>query len=174
MPDSELVCGILEGRIDFAELLRRFERGVYRRMYALVKNAADAEELTECVFVRVFEQLRSYDPVRGSFCRWLYSIAYNVAMSHFRTRRRAPLSLDIMTESEAPSVAGPADLHEANERRTRLLQSVAELDPVDRGVLFGFHVYDQSWEEVAAEQGCTERHARYRSLVVLKKLRESL
>jgi RNA polymerase sigma factor (sigma-70 family) len=174
MPDSELVLGIVEGRIDFAKLLERFERGVHKMMYALVKNAADAEELTQDVFIRVFEQLRTYDPKRGSFCKWLYSIAYNVAMTHFRARKRAPLSLDIMTDSEGPSVAGPAEVHEANERSARLQQSFDELEPLDQGVLIGFHVLDQAWEVVAAGQGCTERHARYRAAVAIKKLGESL
>jgi RNA polymerase sigma-70 factor (ECF subfamily) len=174
MPDSELVLGIVEGRIDFAVLQRKFEHKVYGRLYRLVRNRDDAEELTQRVFIRVFEWLKSYDPTRACFCTWLYTITTSIVMSYFREKRRAPLSLDAMAESAAPSVEGPDELHELSERRARFLQTFESMDPVDRGVLIGFHVRDQAWEVVAAENGCTERHARYRAGVAMKKLRRLL
>lgn len=174
MPDAELVCGIIEGRIDFAVLQRRYERRVHGRLYRLVRNRDDAEELTQRVFVRVFEWLKKYDPTRASFCTWLYTITTSIVMSYFREKRRAPLSLDAMTEAAAPSVEGPDELYEASERRTRVLQTFEGMDPIDRGVMIGFHVRDQAWEVVAAENGCTERHARYRATVAMKRLRSLL
>ena len=173
MPDAELVCGVIEGRIDFAVLQRKYERKVYGRLYRLVRNHADTEELTQDVFVRLFEGLPSFDPSRACLCTWLYSITTNVVMSYFRTKRRAPDSLDAMREWETPSVAGPEELHDVDERRTRMLKSVAKLEPLDRGVLIGFHVHDEAWRVVAAKHGCSERHARYRALVAMRKLRES-
>jgi RNA polymerase sigma-70 factor (ECF subfamily) len=174
MPVAELVVGVIEGRIDFAELQRRFERGIYRMLIKLVKDAADAEELTQRVFVQAFEKLSSYDPKRSSFGRWLYTIAYNMAMSHFRERRRAPQSLEVMTESEELSVAGPEELFEARVLRARLFKAVRKLSPIERGSFFGFHVRNQPWREIAAEQGCTERAAQYHCRAAIRKLRESL
>ncbi len=174
MPDAELVCGVIEGRIDFAVLQRRYERKVFGRLYRLVRNRADTEELTHVVFVRLFEGLPSFDPERGCLCTWLYTITTNVVMSYFRVKRRAPESLDAMREWEAPSVAGPEELRDADVRRTRMLQSFEKLDPIDRGVLIGFHVRDEAWRVVAADNGCSERHARYRALVAMRKLRESI
>ena len=78
MPDAELVCGVIEGRIDFAVLQRKYERKVYGRLYRLVRNHADTEELTQDVFVRLFEGLPSFDPSRACLCTWLYSITTNV------------------------------------------------------------------------------------------------
>jgi hypothetical protein len=48
------------------------------------------------------------------------------------------------------------------------------LDPLDQAVFVGFHVRRLPWKVVAAENNCTKRHARYRALVALRKLRESL
>lgn len=173
MPDTELVSAIVAGKADFGELVRKYEHQVYQWLYALVKNAADAEELTQCVFVRLFPRLGRFDPERGSFCAWLHSITKNVAMSHFRARRRQPLSLDAMAESEAPSVVGPEELHEARERWSRLSQLVGELDPTERRAMIGFYVRGQSWRDVASELGCTERSARYHALAAVTKLREA-
>lgn len=174
MPELELVLGIIEGRIDFAVLQHRFEHLVFGRIYRLVKNRPDAEDLTQNVFVRVFEWLDRFDPKRASFRTWLYEITTSIVVNYFRAKRRAPQSLDAMPESAAPSVAGPDELHEANARQAQLLQSFEQLDPLDRGVMIGFHVRNLSWKEIAAENNCTERHARYRAGVALKKLRESL
>jgi RNA polymerase sigma-70 factor (ECF subfamily) len=174
MPVSELVVGVIEGRIDFAELQHRFERGIYKMMFAFVKDPADAEEVTERVFVRVFEQLLSYDPRRSSFGRWLYTIAYNMAMSYFRERRRAPESLEVMTESEQPSVAGPDELFEARVLRAKLFMAMRKLSPIERGAFIGFRVAQLPWKVVAAEQCCTERAAQYHCRAAIRKLRESL
>jgi len=171
MPDSELVLGIIEGRIDFAVLMQRHERRVYKVLYTLVRNAADAEELTQCVFVQAFEELKSFSSKRGSLGTWLYRIAYNLAMSYFRKRKREPVSLDAMPESYAPAVDGPADLYEARMLRERTQQSVGRLSPLLRRVLDAYHARDLSLSEVAAELGCSERHVRYLCLVAIRKLR---
>jgi RNA polymerase sigma-70 factor (ECF subfamily) len=174
MLDSELVGGVMEGKVDFAVLEHQYERRVYRWLYALVRNTADAEELTECVFIRAFDRLGRFDAGRGSLCTWLHTITYNIGVSFLRKRRREPLSLDAMTEDDAPSVAGPEELYEAKQRRTRLRRLVGELDPLERRALVGFAVRGRSWREVAAELGCTERSARYRALVATEKLRREL
>jgi RNA polymerase sigma-70 factor (ECF subfamily) len=174
MLDSELVGGVMEGKVDFAVLEHGYERRVYRWLYAMVRNAADAEELTECVFVRVFDRLGRYNPERGSLCAWLHSITHNVAVSFLRKRNRAPESLDAMTEAEAPSVAGPDELHEARQRRARLHRLVDGLKPLERRALTGFYVRGESWHDVAAELGCTERSARYRALNAVTRLRAEL
>ena len=174
MLDSELVGGVMEGRVDFAVLEQKYERRVYRWLYDKVRNAADAEELTECVFIRMFERLGRFNPERGNFCAWLHSITHNVAVSSLRKRRREPRSLDAMPEAEVPSVAGPEELYEAKQRRTRLFRLVGRLDPLERRALVGFYVRGQSWHDVAAELGCTKRNARYRALTAVTKLREEL
>jgi RNA polymerase sigma-70 factor (ECF subfamily) len=174
MPDVELVFGIVAGRIDFAKFLQRFERGVYKLIYALVKNAADAEELTQDVFVTVHDRLSTYDPKRGTVNTWLFSIAFNRAMSHLRKRSRSPLSLDIMTDSEGPSVAGPDELFEARVRRARLYKALRRLKPIERDAFIGFRVHQLPWKVVAARLACTERAAQYHCQAAVLKLKESL
>jgi RNA polymerase sigma-70 factor (ECF subfamily) len=174
MPDVELVFGIVAGRIDFAKFLRRFERGVYKMIYALVRNAADAEELTQDVFVTVYDLLPTYDSKKGSVSKWLFSIAYHKAMSFMRKRNRSPLSLDIMTDSEGPSVAGPDALYEARVQRARLYKALRRLKPIERDSFMGFRVQKLPWKVVAARLACTERAAQYHCQAAILKLKESL
>ena len=172
MLDSELVLGILKGQIDYAVLVHRFERVVCHWIRALVGNAADAEELTECVFIRVYDRLERYDPTKGSLYTWLHTISHNVAVSFLRKRNRALPSLDAMSEDEAPTVAGPDELHEARERRTRLRGLVRDLESKERHALIGHFVRGLTWPELAVELGVCERSARnwaYQAIDELKK-----
>jgi RNA polymerase sigma-70 factor, ECF subfamily len=174
MPDAEMVFGIVEGRIGFAKFLERFRGGVYKLIYALVRNRADAEELTQDIFAGVPELLPTYDPKKGTVNTWLYSIVYNRVMNFLKKRNRSPLRLDLMLDSEGPSVAGPDELHEANERSARLQQAYDRLKPFDRAVFTGFYLLNLPWRVVAAGNHCSVRHARYRALVAQRKLREAL
>jgi RNA polymerase sigma-70 factor (ECF subfamily) len=172
MSDGELVGGIMKGILDFAVLIERFNRAVYHWAYALVGNAADAEEVTECVFVRVHDRLAQYDATKGSLCTWLYHISHNMAVSFLRQRNRRLPSLDAMGEDEAPMVAGPEELHDARERRTRLRRLVRDLEPKQRHALIGHFVRGLTWEEVAAEMDCCEHSARiwaFEAIEILKK-----
>jgi RNA polymerase sigma-70 factor (ECF subfamily) len=174
MSDSGLVGRVRDGTADFAELVREYEPQIHRWLYAQLRNAAEAEELTERVLVQVFEQLKVFNPERGSFYTWLRTIVYNAAVSALRKRRSAPRSLDLMPEAEVPSVAGPEEIYAARLQRARLYLLLKRLDPLERKALVGFHVQHRSWREVAAGLGCCERSARNYAASAVMKLREEL
>jgi RNA polymerase sigma-70 factor (ECF subfamily) len=174
MPVSELVVGVIEGRIDFAVLQRRFERGVYKVMITLLKDAAEAEEQTQRVFVRVFERLRDFDPRLSSFGTWLYRIAYNMAVSRYRARKRAPVSVEEMLESQELSVAGPEEIYEARVRRAKLYKAFRKLSPIQRDAFLSFHIQKLPWKVFAARNNCSERAGQYHCRAAERKLRESL
>jgi len=172
MSDGELVGGRMKGQVDYAVLVHRFERAVCHWAYALVGNAADAEEVTECVFVRVHDRLAQYDATKGSLCTWLYHISHNLAVSFLRQRNRRLPSLDAMGEDEAPTVAGPEELHDARERRTRLRRCVRDLKPKQRHALIGHFVRGLTFEQLAVEMDCSAHSARnwaFEAVEILKK-----
>ena len=160
MSDAELVGRVRDGTLDFAELVREYQPQVYRWLFVKVRNAAEAEELTERVLVQLYEQLKVFNPERGSFYAWLRSIVHNAAVSALRKRRSAPRSLDLMPEAEVPSVAGPEEIFAARVRRARLYKALRRLSPLERGAILGFHVRNLPLKEVAAEIGCCERSVR--------------
>ena len=174
MLDSELVHGIMQGQVDYAVLVHRFEHPVCHWIRALVRNSADAEELTECMFIRVYDRLDRYDPAKGSLYTWLHTIAHNVAVSFLRRRNRALPSLDAMGEDEAPTVAGPEELHDARERRTRLRKLVRNLESKKRHALIGHFVRGLTWPELAAEMDCCEHSARNWAYQAVDELRKEL
>jgi len=80
----------------WAELVRTHHRRVYGLCYRFTGNAADAEDLTQDVFLKVYSNLASFDTARGSLQVWITTLTRNLLVDNFRRTRnqRATGSLD--------------------------------------------------------------------------------
>jgi RNA polymerase sigma-70 factor (ECF subfamily) len=98
----QLVQRCLEGDSGaWAELVRTHHRRVYGLCYRFTGNPADAEDLTQEVFLKIYSNLSSYDTVRGSLQVWITTMSRNLLVDHFRRTKnqRATGSLDEGWES---------------------------------------------------------------------------
>ncbi len=88
--DAELVERLKRGEEEaFAGLLRRYHGKVYGLAMNMTRNAQDAEEVTQDVFLAVYRKVGNFDG-RAAFSTWLYRIASNAALMKLRGRRREP------------------------------------------------------------------------------------
>jgi RNA polymerase sigma-70 factor (ECF subfamily) len=80
----------------WTELVRTYHRRVYGLCYRFTGNPADAEDLTQDVFLKVYSNLASFDTSRGSLQVWITTLTRNLLVDHFRHTRnlRATGSLD--------------------------------------------------------------------------------
>ena len=85
----------------WAELVRSHHRRVYGLCYRFTGNPADAEDLTQDVFLKVYSNLSSFDTGRGSLQVWITTMTRNLLVDNFRRTRnqRATGSLDDGWES---------------------------------------------------------------------------
>jgi len=85
----------------WAELVRTHHRRVYGLCYRFTGNPADAEDLTQDVFLKVYSNLASFDTGRGSLQVWITTMTRNLLVDNFRRTRnqRATSSLDDGWES---------------------------------------------------------------------------
>ena len=85
----------------WAELVRAQHRRVYGLCYRFTGNAADAEDLTQDVFLKIYSNLSSFDLARGSLQVWITTMTRNLLVDNFRRtkNRRATSSLDDGWES---------------------------------------------------------------------------
>ncbi len=88
--DTPLVFRAIERDEEaFSELYDRHVVRVYRHLYYMVGNAAEAEDLTSQTFLRAWEAIPRYQ-VRGApFVSWLLRIAHNLGVSHLRSRKES-------------------------------------------------------------------------------------
>lgn len=156
LEDAELLSRCLAGdEKAYRELVERHKGQVFSLALRMVRQAQDAEDLTQETFVRMFRAIDRYDPARP-LGAWLYTIATRLCIDHIRRRRVRPVSMfqeddegDVrIIEAEDPGLKpDEAFVHGDEERRaTQLIDS---LPPHYRIVVILRHQKDLSYEEIA-------------------------
>lgn len=85
--DSNLVQQARDGQTEaFSVLVDRYRQKVFQTCMGFVHNADDAEDLTQEIFVKAWNALKSFDG-RSSFSTWLYRIAVNKAINQTRKNK---------------------------------------------------------------------------------------
>jgi hypothetical protein len=83
--DLELLQRCLSGENSAWEgLLRVYTRKIYNLCYRFTGRAEEAEDLTQEVFIKVFQTLQTFDAAQGSFSTWLHRVARNHLVDHYR------------------------------------------------------------------------------------------
>ena len=153
------------------------ERRVWALAYQIIGHREDAREITQDVFLRVHQHLRTYDPTR-SFSSWLYRITVNCTYDYLR-RRPAHQALDDIEEQDRdPRLAAPAVDPNAGlagqEVRDVLRHAMRRLTPVERTVFLLRDVEGLPTREIAFIVKCTAVTVRRHSSNARLKLREAL
>jgi RNA polymerase sigma-70 factor (ECF subfamily) len=85
--DRQLVQSIRNGDPDaFEHLVRRKTSKVYSLCYRIIGNAEDAKDISQLVFIKLWENMGKYDPAYG-FDTWLYRMVTNVAIDFMRNKQ---------------------------------------------------------------------------------------
>ena len=153
------------------EIVRQHSERVYRLAYRLSGNRADAEDLTQETFVRVFRSLSDYTP--GTFEGWLHRITTNLFLD--MVRRRARIRFDALPEDAAERLASASAGPEQRYDETHLdpeIQRALDSLPVDfRAAVVLCDLEELSYEEIAATLGIkvgTVRSRIHRGRVLLR------
>src|SRR5919202_3130423 len=127
-PDEALMLAYQAGNAGaFETLYRRHRTRLYRFVLRAVKTRAVAEELFQEIWMRVIEARSRYTP-QAKFTTWLYTIAHNHLVDHWRKRG---LTLVTLEGEEFPASApNPADQAQAHESLARFLAALEALPPL--------------------------------------------
>ena len=161
----------------FEALLERYQNRLYRYLLRMVREPATAKDLFQQTWLRVAEKIRSYNPQR-SFEAWLFSVARNLAIDHFRRYKPESLDEPLATgETRADQLvgAGPTALEGVivRERSSRLAATLGELPVIYREVLSLRFEEEMKLEEIAEVLGTplsTVKTRLRRSLEQLRRL----
>jgi RNA polymerase sigma-70 factor (ECF subfamily) len=151
-PDDALIASAQAGdQAAFAEIVRRYQRAVYRVAWALTRNASDADDLAQETFVRAWGAIGRFE--RGlPLYPWLARITTNLAFSLFRTRKRRP-ETPLEPLLEAGKQWGvdddPAEHAAQDERATKLRECFAALAPEHQAVLALRVMQDLPYDAIA-------------------------
>ena len=167
-----LVDRAQEGERDALEelYLLHFDR-IYSYLHMSVGNRHDAEDLTTQTFLKMLEAIGRFRWRSAPFSAWLFRIAHNLAMDHFRAARRT------QPEEEVPEPAGSEEASAEEEAmhsigRQSMLELIDKLSPEQQQVLTLKFVFNFPNAEVATILGKTEgaiKSLQHRALVSLQK-----
>lgn len=163
----------------FDELYRRHKGGVYRYLLRQCRNAAVAEELFQDIWMNLIRARDTY-VVSAKFTTWLYRLAHNRLIDHYRRNvRAATVSYDdedgpALDEPAAPRETEPAASYEVKEEARRLLELLAELPEAQREAFVMQQEGGMSIEDIAEATGVSRETAKSRLRYATAKLRQGM
>lgn len=183
---NEEAAFIAELRADsqeaFAYLLSIYQNPVYNLIWHIVENSADAADVLQDVFVKIFKGIKGFNG-DSTLRTWIYRIAVHEACNHRRSwiRRhwREPVSVDDVdcpsaASESASSERSPYQVFEQAEREVIVRQALASLAPPYRAVVVLRELEGLPYEEIAQVLGLAEGTVKSRLLRGRELLRRKL
>lgn len=150
-----------------ADIVSSYYRDVLRFVRRRVRSSADAEDVTQEVFLSAFRALEE-QPASTPTLGWLYTVARRRLADEARRRKLTVVSLEESAEPEAPST-------EYGDRVSKVLQeAIANLPEAQRAVVLMRLVEGRKFAEIAARLQLTDEAARMRFMRALETLRIQL
>jgi RNA polymerase sigma-70 factor (ECF subfamily) len=159
--DRQLVETIRGGDADaFEVLVRRKTSKVYSLCYRIIGNSEDAKDISQLVFIKLWENLEKYDP-QYAFDTWLYRMVTNVAIDFMRNKQ----SRDNAVNSNLRLVKTSADAEQGTIVQRKEVESVFNtvaqvLSPKQKTIFVMNQMDDLSSSEIAKVLGCRESTVR--------------
>jgi RNA polymerase sigma-70 factor (ECF subfamily) len=156
-------------RTAFTELVIRYQRPIYNAAFWVLRNAEDANDIAQDVFLKVAERLDDYDP-RYKFFSWIYRIAVNASLNMLRRNGREE-SLDDDAELAAADSANPERQLGDAQVAARVRSALMRLSTNDRMVLTLRHFSECSYEEIGEILDLDEKTVKSRLFEARRRMR---
>ncbi len=156
---SELIESALEGdQKAYTDIVARFREQIYHFIFRMVKDKAQAEDLTQETFIKAFRALASFNS-NYAFSTWLYKIAANNCIDYFRKKKLATTSIDSPIKAKdgelqrdfADHEQGPESELISKEQTSQIRLAIDSLPPKYKEAIMLRHSQDKSYEEIAEE-----------------------
>jgi len=157
--DLQLVKRCLAGEDSaWEDLLRSHNRKVYNLCYRFTGRSSEAEDLTQEVFIKIFQTLRTYDDAQGTFSTWLNRVARNHLVDYYRRTHKDRVTSSLEEEpsvlQETPSKEEhPLARVESRERHELLQAALDRLSPDMREAVVLRDFQDPDYDEIAQVLG---------------------
>lgn len=171
--DEELMLRYAEGDVDAFQLLYEHHRGGLYRYFLRQSNRSVAEELFQDVWARVIQSRKRYRPT-AAFKTWLYTLAHNRLVDHWRREGARPVEYSGPDDDRPDVNPGPPRLVDLRECLEQLLQLVSGLPDVQRQTFLLRHEAGMSLAEIAAAMSTGAETAKSRLRYAMDRLRSAI
>lgn len=164
--DVQLMLDVKAGdEASFDFLLRKYRSPLVNFLYRMVRDTAQAEDLAQEVFLRVYRARKEYSP-SAKFTTWLFRIATNLALNSVRDNRHRKLETSIDAPESNQEDAAPRELparemrideHLLEQDRVAFIRKAIEGLPEKQRVAVLLHKYEEmDYAEIAKILECSE------------------
>jgi RNA polymerase sigma-70 factor (ECF subfamily) len=161
------------------ELYERHRSRIFGLAYRYVKDVPDAEDILQDTFIKAFQSLKKCQLDESSyFSTWLYRIAINCAMDHFRRRSRREgddgWQRDFLAADENAAVLSPEREFQRQETQVRVEKMLERLSPRKRMIVVLRHYQQLKIHEIAAVLGCSQGSVKKQLFMALAQLKSEM
>jgi len=164
-PDAALMLLVKQGDSGaFEQLVDKYKQPVMNLAFRMLRDAAEAEDLAQNVFVQVYKSAHRYE-VASKFSTWLFTIARNLSLNEIRRRSRHPAdSMDAnhpeqddqpLHQYEDKKTFSPPDRLLHGELEQKIDEAMAELPENQRTAILLCRQDELSYEEIAKVLDCS-------------------
>lgn len=156
----------------FAALYDQYFARVYNYLRYRCGDPALADDLTAQLFERLLDKLERFDPQRGAFEAWLFTLARNLLTDHFRSQRFSWLPWESLQRLPAAE-ASPERQAIAAETNAALYRAVSRLDPRAREAIslkFGARLTNREIAGILKTSESNVGVILYRALAELRRI----
>lgn len=162
-PDSQLMLRVKHGEMDaFESLVEKFKQPVMGLVYRTLRDADEAEDIAQAVFVQVYKSRDRYQ-ASARFTTWLFTITRNFCLNEIRRRVRHPAeALDqplAGSDDTAGSLIPDASIRDAGDQslsgelERKVDEAVRDLPELQRTALLLCREEDVSYDDIAKVLG---------------------
>ncbi len=174
MTDEILVDRAREGeRRAYEQLVHRHSDAILNFLLRYMPDRDDAEDIAQEVFIRAFGNLDRFDPGRGRFRSWLFTIAANLSINELKRRERAVVREEIATELFLATSGNEQALERSLDVAEILHPALQTLSDPERQVILLSYYHDLTYREIADTLGIplgTVKSRMYCGVMRLKKI----
>ena len=176
--DETLMLEYAQGdAASFETLYRRHKDAMYRYLLRQCQNSAIAEELFQDIWLRIVNARQNYS-VKASFRTWLYQIAHNRLIDHYRRQNTRKLEsyLDnaVLENTASTEVSDPQRIVNGQQQATQLLELIADLPEAQREAFLLKEEAGMTLEEIAAATGAKSETVKSRLRYAFNRLRQKI
>ncbi|MDR9415349.1 MAG: RNA polymerase sigma factor [Gracilimonas sp.] len=170
--DKALMMKVKNGDLDKLGLLfERYNRPLFRFFYRMCKDNQVSEDLVQSVFERILRYRESYSG-SGKFSTWLFSVARNAHIDHYRKEQRNVDSIEIDEERLEVESEDPVTVHNKESKKHLLERALDRLDEDKREIVILSRYEGLKYKEIAEILDSTEGAIKVKMFRAMKELRD--
>ena len=150
---------------EFRKVVENYRKRVYQTAYGIVQNVDDAKDITQEVFLKVFEKMDTFKG-EASLSTWIYRITVNTSIDMLRkrkTRSSVMLQEGLNYDEQILDNPGPSQPHNSSpfektyqgEIRKKIKEAFMKLSPEHRSTLVLREIEGLSYQEIADTMECS-------------------